>query len=235
MTSFVIADTACCCCFGLTNHSEAASLWLVRQDRATINSGSPPSCSANFCSDRWLHRPRWVGWPVRYLDIYLFYVYGSHSVSCHLAEVTCLPLPQPKLVLDLAMQGWVDLVTAVKVQSPYPRLHITVAFAINSGLRWDSWLWLSELVCLWCSDMNDVCCENCQFASSSHVCEFEQESACLAETTCRSVMVSSDRDWVLCLSVSHYRSLLVKWTFVYICFTFMVFFGFAVTVENLHD
>ena len=140
MTSFVIADTACCCCccFGLTNHREAASLWLVRQDRATINSGSPPSCSANFCSDRWLHRPRWVGWPVRYLDIYLFYVYGSHSVSCHLAEVTCLPLPQPKLVLDLAMQGWVDLVTAVKVQSPYPRLHITVAFAINSGLRWDS-------------------------------------------------------------------------------------------------
>ena len=25
-------------------------------------------------SDRWLHRPRWVGWLVRYLDIYLFYV-----------------------------------------------------------------------------------------------------------------------------------------------------------------
>ena len=68
--------SACCCCFGLTNHSEAASLWLVRQDRATINSGSLPSCGANFCSDRWLHRPRWVGWPVRYLDIYLFYVYG---------------------------------------------------------------------------------------------------------------------------------------------------------------
>ena len=68
-----------CCCFGLTNHSEASSLWLVRQDRATINSGSPPSCGANFCSDRWLHRPRWVGWPVRYLDIYLFYVYGQYQ------------------------------------------------------------------------------------------------------------------------------------------------------------
>ena len=27
---------------------------------------------------------------------------GSHSVTCHLAAVTFLPLPQPKLVLDLA-------------------------------------------------------------------------------------------------------------------------------------
>jgi len=32
-----------------------------------------------FGSDRWLHRPRWVGWLVRYLDIYLFYVYGVDS------------------------------------------------------------------------------------------------------------------------------------------------------------
>ena len=29
------------------------------------SSGSPPSCGENFCSDRWLHRPRRVGWPVR--------------------------------------------------------------------------------------------------------------------------------------------------------------------------
>ena len=35
-------------CFGVTNHSEAASLWLVRQDRATINSVSPPSCDVTF-------------------------------------------------------------------------------------------------------------------------------------------------------------------------------------------
>jgi len=55
-------------CFGVTNHGEAASLWLVRQDRATINLGS----------DRWLHHPRWVGWLVRYLDIYLFYVYERY-------------------------------------------------------------------------------------------------------------------------------------------------------------
>ena len=80
MTSFVIADTllvvvVVVVASALANHSEAASLWLVRQDRATINSGSPPSCGANFCSDQWLHRPRWVGWPVRYLDIYLFCVY----------------------------------------------------------------------------------------------------------------------------------------------------------------
>ena len=27
---------------------------------------------------------------------------GSHSVTCHPAEVTFPPLPQPKLVLDLA-------------------------------------------------------------------------------------------------------------------------------------
>ena len=32
-----------------------------------------------FGSDRWLHRPRWVGWLVRYLDIHLFYVCGSYS------------------------------------------------------------------------------------------------------------------------------------------------------------
>ena len=28
---------------------------------------------------------------------------GSHSVNCHPAEVTFPPLPQPKLVLDLAI------------------------------------------------------------------------------------------------------------------------------------
>jgi len=49
---------------------------LVRQDRATINSGSPPSCGANFCSDRWLHRPRWVGWLVRYLDVSKVSIYS---------------------------------------------------------------------------------------------------------------------------------------------------------------
>ena len=31
-----------------------------------------------FGSDWWLHRPRLVGWLVRYLDIYLFCVYGCN-------------------------------------------------------------------------------------------------------------------------------------------------------------
>ena len=35
---------------------ECSKPLMVRQDPATINSGSPPSCGANFCSDRWLHR-----------------------------------------------------------------------------------------------------------------------------------------------------------------------------------
>ena len=35
-------------CFGVTNHGRLALLWLVRQDRATINSGSPPSCDVTF-------------------------------------------------------------------------------------------------------------------------------------------------------------------------------------------
>ena len=41
--------------------------------------------------------------------------------------------------------------------------------------------------CLLCSDVNDVCCENCQFATKGVVCEFEQESVCLGESRCRFV------------------------------------------------
>ena len=36
--------------------------------------------------------------PLRELTCHM----GSHSVTCHPAEVTFPPLPQPKLVLDLA-------------------------------------------------------------------------------------------------------------------------------------
>ena len=36
--------------------------------------------------------------PLRELTCHM----GSHSVTCHPAEVTFQPLPQPKLVLDLA-------------------------------------------------------------------------------------------------------------------------------------
>ena len=36
---------------------------------------------------------------------------------------------------DRRMEGWVDLGTAVKVHSPYPRLHIAAAVAINTTVR----------------------------------------------------------------------------------------------------
>jgi len=68
-------------CFGVTNHGRLASLWLVRQDRATINSGSLPSCGTLFW--QW---SRWVGWLVRYLDIYLFYM--SMVVTGHRWQLT---------------------------------------------------------------------------------------------------------------------------------------------------
>ena len=41
---------------------------------------------------------RKVATPLRELTCHM----GSHSVTCHPAEVTFPPLPQPKLVLDLA-------------------------------------------------------------------------------------------------------------------------------------
>ena len=64
-------------CFGVTNHSEAASLWLVRQDRATINWGSPPSCGATFW--QWsVASPSEMGWLAskvsRYLSILCLWV-----------------------------------------------------------------------------------------------------------------------------------------------------------------
>jgi len=39
--------------------------------------------------------------------------------------------------------------------------------------------------CLLCSDANYVCCKSCQLASNQVVCEFAQESVCLAEAKCR--------------------------------------------------
>ena len=44
---------------------------------------------------------------------------GSHSVTCHPAELTFPPLPQPKLVLSDpgGMQGWVDLVVVTVVRN----------------------------------------------------------------------------------------------------------------------
>ena len=57
-------------CFGVTNHSEAASLWLVTQDRATINSGSPPSCGVTFWQ-RLVASPSEIGWLASKVSRYL--------------------------------------------------------------------------------------------------------------------------------------------------------------------
>jgi len=82
MTSLVISDHVL---LDITNHSEAASLWLVRQDRATINSGSPPSCGATFWQ-RSVASLSDVGWLAskvsRYLSILCLwsvrpFLYGS--------------------------------------------------------------------------------------------------------------------------------------------------------------
>ena len=64
---------------------------------------------------------------------------GSHSVTCHLTEVTFPPLPPTEAGTRFSapggMQGRVYQGIAVKVRSPFPRLHITVAFAINTAVR----------------------------------------------------------------------------------------------------
>jgi len=39
-------------------------------------------------------------------------------------------------------QGWADLGTAVKVRSPCPRLHITVAFAISTAIHDEIQTWV---------------------------------------------------------------------------------------------
>jgi len=43
-----------------------------------------------------------AGLPSPLRELTFTYHMGSHSVTCHPAEVTFPPLPQPKLVLDLA-------------------------------------------------------------------------------------------------------------------------------------
>ena len=51
---------------------------------------------------------------------------GSHSVTCHPVEVTFPPLPQPKLVLDLATpEGCKAELTQVFGQRWFTRLMVT--------------------------------------------------------------------------------------------------------------
>ena len=67
MTSLVISDHVL---LRITNHGRVASLWLVRQDRATINSGSPPSCDVTFWP--WsVASPSEMGWLASKVSRYL--------------------------------------------------------------------------------------------------------------------------------------------------------------------
>jgi len=67
------------------------------------------------------------------------YHMGSLSVTCHLAAVTFPPLPQPKLVLDLATTGGckAELIWYQKLEPVYS------AYVMQSGT--DTRLWLRSL------------------------------------------------------------------------------------------
>jgi len=69
MTSLVIADA-------LLRHNLLRCDWLGRIG-LLLTWAVRHLATQLFGSDRWLHRPRWVGWLVRYLDIHLFSVYES--------------------------------------------------------------------------------------------------------------------------------------------------------------
>ena len=65
------------------------SHWLSRttcfaemfwQDWANINLGSPPSCGVPFWQWPVASPSEMFGWQVKYLDIYLFYVYGINQL-----------------------------------------------------------------------------------------------------------------------------------------------------------
>ena len=66
------------------------------------------------------------------------------SVTCHLAEVIFPPLLPAEAGTRYSdyggMQRWADLSTAVKVHSLCPRLHITVAFEINTADPGKIWI-----------------------------------------------------------------------------------------------
>ena len=67
----LINDTACCL------HHVQSSVYVMagRSSVCLLVHLSEPG------SDRWLHRPRWVGWLVRYLDIFI-YSMSMRSTAC---------------------------------------------------------------------------------------------------------------------------------------------------------
>ena len=77
----------------------------------------------------------------------------SHSVTCHPAEVTFLPLPQPKLVLDLATpEGckaeltWVVVISLDSLPAKYGHLSGPIASISDLG-NWESSLVTHSYVC----------------------------------------------------------------------------------------
>jgi len=95
-------------CFGVTNHSEAASLWSVRQDRATIiNSGSPPSCDVTFW--HWsVASPSEMGWLASKVSRYL-------SILCLWCRAGSTPPPafgrltDAVALLPISLTDWLCL------------------------------------------------------------------------------------------------------------------------------
>ena len=94
-------------CFGITNHSEAALLWLVTQVRATINSGSPPSCGA-LLWQRSVASPSEMGWLAskvsRYISILCLWFVSSFD-ECGLVTQVLRSLCS-LLVVSSDVQMW---------------------------------------------------------------------------------------------------------------------------------
>jgi len=74
-------------------HGRLASLWLVRQDLANSNSGSPPSCGLPFWQWSVASPCEMFVWQVRYLDIYLFYVYVWYGPLHRSSRCRSFPSP----------------------------------------------------------------------------------------------------------------------------------------------
>ena len=63
---------------------------------------------------------------------------GSHSVTCHLALVTFLPLQLPKLVLDLATPK-AELTWEIYVDSHFQMMVVSSTYmCIQSATCWNS-------------------------------------------------------------------------------------------------
>jgi len=122
-------------CFGVTNHSEAPSLWLVRQDVATINSGSQPSCDVTYW--QWsVASPSEMGWLASKVSRYL-------SILClwsHLSTAVCWDI-------DWQLGCWTPQQHGTELTSKCEQHHVVSWWRkLNTDL---CWLQLIQWVC-WC-------------------------------------------------------------------------------------